>query len=51
MNASLERITVDIEVCHGKPCVKGTRRRLHDLQPPAASARSTARGSRRMTSR
>ena len=25
MNASLERITVDTEVCHGKPCVKGTR--------------------------
>ena len=25
MNAPLERITVDTEVCHGKPCVKGTR--------------------------
>jgi len=25
MNASFERITVDPEVCHGKPCVKGTR--------------------------
>jgi uncharacterized protein (DUF433 family) len=25
MNAQLERISVDPEVCHGKPCVKGTR--------------------------
>ena len=25
MNALLERISVDPEVCHGKPCVKGTR--------------------------
>ena len=25
MNASLGRIIVDTQVCHGKPCVKGTR--------------------------
>ena len=25
MNALLERITVDPNVCHGKPCVRGTR--------------------------
>jgi uncharacterized protein (DUF433 family) len=25
MNAPLERISVDPEVCHGKPCVKRTR--------------------------
>jgi uncharacterized protein (DUF433 family) len=25
MNALLQRISVDPEVCHGKPCVKGTR--------------------------
>ncbi len=25
MNALLERITVDPEICGGKPCIKGTR--------------------------
>jgi uncharacterized protein (DUF433 family) len=25
MNALLERITIDPEVCGGKPCIKGTR--------------------------
>lgn len=25
MNELLERISVDPEICHGKPCVKGTR--------------------------
>ncbi len=25
MNALLERITIDPEICGGKPCVKGTR--------------------------
>lgn len=25
MNELLERISVDMEICHGKPCVKGTR--------------------------
>lgn len=25
MNALLERITIDPEICGGKPCIKGTR--------------------------
>ena len=25
MNALLERITIDLEVCGGRPCIKGTR--------------------------
>ncbi|MFH1825251.1 MAG: DUF433 domain-containing protein [Candidatus Firestonebacteria bacterium] len=25
MNKMLERITVDSKVCHGKPCIRGTR--------------------------
>ena len=25
MTALMERITVDPAVCHGKPCIKGTR--------------------------
>ena len=25
MDALLERITVDPEVCHGQPCIRGTR--------------------------
>lgn len=25
MNALLERIAIDLEICGGKPCIKGTR--------------------------
>ena len=29
MNKKIERITIDPKVCHGKPCIKGTRIPVH----------------------
>ena len=42
MNALLKRITIDPAQCGGRPCIRGTRIRVHDVIALLASGASRA---------
>ena len=42
MNNLLARITIDPQVCHGKPCVRGLRITVYDVLDYLASGMSHA---------